>query len=429
MMKEKYIPQCEHPIVLVNAAALNYAALGFKTYTMLDRFMINRPVKKISKSMLYELLAKDSSLMDAVVRVTDDYSEPVFIYAPCGRCDLCHEKKVNDIVFRAAMESAVYDCPAYFFTLTYDPEHMPDNKQLRVSDVQKFFKRLRRNWDRKGLSHNIRYLIKGEYGSKRGRPHYHMIMWNNPYGASEMKPVEHRQLGEDVYKAWNKAQRQSYDYGQCRGGAAQYVAKYIGKDDVLHGHYIKPFILSSKKNGGIGSAVIDANREYLRANPRCRQVTFKDYNGNVVSVNFSAYITSRVWPSPVRMIPPKKRAAYRELCNLLSQIDAMDMADDALLSLADDLRPSKYIASQMSVQYDYEKPRCHMAAKRRFMLYLRAIDDCVQELAELVSPRDSEVMQYFDYKAIPTDIENKGYALRLSRLRQQNAIAADKAIF
>ena len=62
---------------------------------------------------------------------------------------------------------------AVFVTLTYDEDHIPSNHSLKKSDLQKWFKRVRKEIEPK----KIRYFACGEYGDKTQRPHYHAIIF------------------------------------------------------------------------------------------------------------------------------------------------------------------------------------------------------------------------------------------------------------
>lgn len=62
---------------------------------------------------------------------------------------------------------------SYFVTLTYSNLTLPRNENgvptLSKSDLQKFFKRLRKRI-------SFKYFAVGEYGEDKGRPHYHAII-------------------------------------------------------------------------------------------------------------------------------------------------------------------------------------------------------------------------------------------------------------
>lgn len=96
-----------------------------------------------------------------------------FVIVPCGKCLACLSNKRNDWTFRLTEEHKVATS-AYFVTLTYDWKHLPDDHNLCKRDVQLFLKRLRK---RDGAN-RIRYYAVGEYGSKGGRPHYHILLFN-----------------------------------------------------------------------------------------------------------------------------------------------------------------------------------------------------------------------------------------------------------
>ena len=62
----------------------------------------------------------------------------------------------------------------YFITLTYDDEKLPEDGRLCKEDLQKFFKRYRKN-----LKQEIKYFACGEYGETTHRPHYHIVLFTN----------------------------------------------------------------------------------------------------------------------------------------------------------------------------------------------------------------------------------------------------------
>ena len=60
-----------------------------------------------------------------------------------------------------------------FITLTYDNEHLPKDESIDKDELQRFFKRLRKNYPPK----TIKYFACGEYGDKKKRAHYHAIIF------------------------------------------------------------------------------------------------------------------------------------------------------------------------------------------------------------------------------------------------------------
>lgn len=100
---------------------------------------------------------------------------------PCGRCVGCKLAKAQAWAVRCRHESMLYDHNS-FITLTYDDANIPPHGSLLYSDVQRFFKRLRKRFEGMQVAPNqrrpIRFLAAGEYGSTTLRPHYHALLFN-----------------------------------------------------------------------------------------------------------------------------------------------------------------------------------------------------------------------------------------------------------
>ena len=88
------------------------------------------------------------------------------VTVPCGKCPNCRSNRASAWSFRLIQEDK-RSLSSNFVTLTYATEHVPILKSgymsLNKSDLQKFFKRLRK------LSiQRLRYYAVGEYGGKAG---------------------------------------------------------------------------------------------------------------------------------------------------------------------------------------------------------------------------------------------------------------------
>lgn len=147
-------------------------------------------------------------------------SDPYHIPVPCGRCPECLKRRVSVWGFRLRKQEEVSDT-AHFITLTYDTDNVPISPNgfmtLDKTDVQKFFKRLRKIHPKN--AQKISYYHAGEYGGKRGRPHYHIIIFN----ARE----------KDILRSWNLG---SVDVGTVSGASIAYTLKYINKGKVVPAH-------------------------------------------------------------------------------------------------------------------------------------------------------------------------------------------------
>lgn len=167
---------------------------------------------------------------------------------PCGKCIECRRDYQTEWSFRLSQEMKRCKIPV-FITLTYNNEHLPlgdvDGEPQSVlvkSDLQKFFKRMRKNGGE--LTKNSRYFAIGEYGAKHNRAHYH-IVWMSP----NVRRV--CEIDKLVEKCWCDSFGESigYSYSKfCTDKQVHYVSKYMNKLDERP-HLVKPFRLYSRSIG------------------------------------------------------------------------------------------------------------------------------------------------------------------------------------
>jgi len=94
-----------------------------------------------------------------------------YIAAGCGQCSFCRSKRQNDWVTRITLE--MEGKPSCFLSMTYAKDIKTQG--LNKYEVQKFFKRLRKNEKLKGKN-KIKYISCGEYGDEKYRIHAHAII-------------------------------------------------------------------------------------------------------------------------------------------------------------------------------------------------------------------------------------------------------------
>lgn len=164
------------------------------------------------------------------------------IPVPCGKCIDCRKDYQKEWTFRLSQEMRRCRVPV-FITLTYNDENVPlgdvDGEPQTVlvkSDLQKFFKRLRKNGG--DLLKEMRYFAIGEYGSKTNRCHFHAVI---------MAPnlVYVKDLDTVVKKSW------TFGFSLCKfctDKQVHYVCKYMNKLD-SRPHLVKPFRLYSRSIG------------------------------------------------------------------------------------------------------------------------------------------------------------------------------------
>lgn len=193
---------------------------------------------------------------------------------PCGQCAACRVNKANEWATRAMHES-VYAPNGCFLTLTYDDAHLPADGLLRKSDVQDFLKRLRSRLDYHRLGCIRAFFACGEYGTKKGRPHYHLLLLG--WSPADLRFLKNSYSGEPLYRSSLIEDLWPFGFAFCgtvTGSSAAYVARYskkgISKDD-KH----QPFFLSSrniplerapvpKAQGALGAQWLVDNHTSLR---------------------------------------------------------------------------------------------------------------------------------------------------------------------
>lgn len=155
------------------------------------------------------------------------------IKLPCGQCIGCRLDRARDWSLRIGHECKLH-APNWFATLTYSDEKLPENGSLRYSDMQGFYKRLRKKIGK------FRHFTVGEYGDQTQRPHYHAIWFG--MGISDLQ----RFGGKSEMPTFTSALvSETWGMGHCLLGfvtpqSADYVARYSLKKvngDLAAAHY------------------------------------------------------------------------------------------------------------------------------------------------------------------------------------------------
>jgi hypothetical protein len=174
------------------------------------------------------------------------------IEVACRECWQCRKDKVSDYIGKCIAEQQMAT-RTLAVTLTYadarkrfekdyvrlgwDGEYPPNEllermypdakhaAKLVYADFQKFLKRLRKRYN-----HKVRYMVVGEYGSAKGRAHWHAILFI--YGNEETIDKELEEMGvkydiRTSFRPWE----QGYSYFQKPDWKGfQYLLKYVLKD-------------------------------------------------------------------------------------------------------------------------------------------------------------------------------------------------------
>lgn len=189
---------------------------------------------------------------------------PNGFYAPCGHCSYCRKQYARELAFRCEQEA--YDKYCYNVLLTYDDEHLPyhnDRPCLNRVHVQDFLKRFR-TWHDKHTGTKLRFFGVGEYGGKKGRPHYHLIFFTD-------KPLEsrHDDFGEPLSFVQgilvDKWRHGSADIEPMKnvGSSVRYFVQYLLTYDREDKTFVKPFRMMSRGKG-LGHRWLERTRPFQR---------------------------------------------------------------------------------------------------------------------------------------------------------------------
>lgn len=208
---------------------------------------------------------------------TDESKQSLII--PCGKCLGCKLDKASEWATRCYYESKQWknNC---FITLTYNNENLK-SESLVKRDIQLFLKKLRKDYQgiesriwKEQEEYPIRYFYSGEYGGKRGRPHFHIgiFNWIPPdlkfWKWSKDKNPMYR--SDIIEKKWEKGfviiEHMNYE-------TATYIARYTVKKLFKEKcHYqerdLVPEFIETSRKGGIGYQIMEKPTEFekLKAN-------------------------------------------------------------------------------------------------------------------------------------------------------------------
>lgn len=179
-----------------------------------------------------------------------------FLKVPCGHCTECVEARQRNIIQRLQVEELSNHL--FFCTLTYNNESLPkllcsNGRSIRYAsrrDVALMVKRLKKN---DAFGRPFKYFYVSELGSKRGRPHFHLIFCIEKRKGDRFPDImmlETRGFS-NVLSEWrrNYGSTRKPDYKPC----CTYIRRMIRGElkTTFDFHYINP---SSTRNGALDVA-------------------------------------------------------------------------------------------------------------------------------------------------------------------------------
>lgn len=208
------------------------------------------------------------------------FSKKVQMLLPCGKCAFCIKKAIDAWCLRLKHEMEVSE-NAYFVTLTYRDEDLPEGGELVKNDLQVFMRSMRDK--RKGL----RYFAVGEYGSESGRPHYHAVLFNVDPG--------------DIARSW--------PHGFVKGnkatmGRIRYMVQYMAMPQNVSMKQ-PPFRIMSRRPG-IGFNYVEKMKHWHRA--RCDSVVYDFATPNAMP----RFYRDKIFDDSMKLDLQERALAYSE---------------------------------------------------------------------------------------------------------------------
>ena len=324
---------CLNPKLMVNPNVwrllprIEFAVVDGETFPYGVYINLKQPYD-LKRKRVYELV-KNSYL------VVDGKHINIYFACKCNKCKDCLFEKQTEIANRCLFE--LQDNPyMYFFTLTYDDEHLPSNGYLCKDDVSAALKRFRSNieysfesengvesyYTKKGSPTRHPYQVKlsknylfrcvyvGEYGKDTYRPHYHGVM----FMPCRLERKDFYNFANLFRSSWKKGQ--IFDFQICEKPVAccKYITKYLSKqlynkfnpdDD----SFVKPFI-QTPRQCGLGSLCVNRYRDTILRSAGRIYLTFLNYQRDsdtyfktTSQATVPKFLVDKIFPSVSRSAP------------------------------------------------------------------------------------------------------------------------------
>ncbi len=299
---------CLNPTIILNPAYSQhrheFQAISINGKILTQRYLGNGTYYPVNLPPFSSLDLGPDTLERYIAIDPDGVITKIFIPVPCNKCMECQASKQSAIRVRMLLEQMCHDCAPIFFTLTYNDEHLPVGG-VSQTDVKRFLNRLHLYLGRAGFPTYFRHVVFSEYGSLKGRPHYHGIL----YGLDWLKYELYPKFFEILEKAWGKG---FVRYEPVQGRAFKYVSKYVGKDSFMNEALGRNpnFWTASRRDGGLGSHIVN-NEDFMEL---CSTPQFPTINipvdGKVYPVTLPSYIRDKILPPLSKYISKQLREAY-----------------------------------------------------------------------------------------------------------------------
>lgn len=246
-----------------------------------------------------------------------------YLFVPCGHCSECRKARASEWRLRSMTEARrPVHRYSYFVTLTFDSEKI-EHVDPTPADGPVFIRRFVDNW-RKTRSDKLTYWLCSDLGSKRGRLHFHGILYTrNPLSHSELESL------------WRVGYVWIGDF--CDASTANYIVKYVFKDQPKDPAF-QPRIYCSN---GFGSPIgIPLNASYFpgQVSSHC--------NINGFRYRIPRYIARRLYdPYDIRLL------SARIQLDRLGTLHPYPLNSDSLGEVFDKIKHNQTLEASRSTHY------------------------------------------------------------------------------
>lgn len=170
-----------------------------------------------------------------------------FVEVPCGRCRGCEKSMQYQYGLRLLYELQSHPPnSSLFVTLTFDEDHLKEHKDDLNKPVLRFLDVLRKRY-----GSSLRHWAVCEFGTLKGRPHFHMILFGCPPALIQSYLSNKVGFHPVIDRLWRCGMTFT---GYVNEDTCRYVSKYVTKS--LNGKYVRPRLISSV---GIGMKYVEDN--------------------------------------------------------------------------------------------------------------------------------------------------------------------------
>lgn len=326
---QKYIyTKCNNPVVIFNKSAIyNICRVGgfmadgkflSMSQVELDKLVNSEQLPSFLRHIKWSIHNNHDLILRYGAITPDGELIPIFYLVPCRHCPYCLSQRSREIQTRAMCENITSHTPPISVLLTYNDANLPCDG-VSKKDIDLFLKRLRIALHRDGYTSPLRFLLVSEYGTKRGRAHYHCVFWNFPQFHTN-KYLNYRAVKKYIEDYWQHgfaSVRYTHDgQGSDTANATNYFVKYVYKGSHVPSGKNKCFVKCSRRPG-LGAMWLALNEEFYLKNTSTRELIIKDKWSNIeFKSSLPKYFIDKLFPSISKLVPKEIRDCYKMLQRL-----------------------------------------------------------------------------------------------------------------